>query len=187
MLAAILWAAPTQATPVFTLLPGTGSTVASPGDTVGWGYEITNDDTTDWLVISSFNANLFQFGTLTDILDYPILAPGATVTNSYLPGLQGLAEFTWDATAPPGFTNSGVFTIGAEIWDGDPLLGGVFVSALPDFTSSYAISTTATPVPEPASVLLFGAGLAVVVARRRKSRERERRFSLAVPRRDTRG
>ena len=109
--AALLWAAPTQASPIFTLLPGAGSDVASPGDTVGWGYEIVNDDPSDWLVVSSFNSDGFQYGTVSDIFDYPILASDTTVTVPYAPGLQGLAEFTWDATAPAGFTNSGVFTI----------------------------------------------------------------------------
>src|ERR671910_1320636 len=74
MLAALLWAAPLQAATIFTLLPGAGSAQASPGDTVGWGYEIVNDDLTNWLVISSFNSDGFQFGTLIDaIFDFPIL------------------------------------------------------------------------------------------------------------------
>src|SRR5687767_5006020 len=83
---------------------------AAPGDTVGWGYEIINDDPANWLVISSFNSDAFQYGSLNDfIFDYPIVAPGATITMPYLAGLQGLAEFTWDVTAPAGFTNSGAF------------------------------------------------------------------------------
>src|SRR5688572_12626597 len=113
--AAVMGAAPAEASPIFTLLPGAGSAVASPGDTVGWGYEIINDDPANWLVISSFNSDAFQYGSLNDfIFDYPIVAPGATITMPYLAGLQGLAEFAWDVTAPAGFTNSGAFTIGAE-------------------------------------------------------------------------
>lgn len=166
---ALLFAAPAGATPVFTLVPGTGSAVASPGDTVGWGYEISNDDSTNWLVISSFSSDFFQFGTETDIFDYPILAPGSTVTTPYVAGLQGLAEFTWDATAPAGFTNTGVFTIAAELWDGDPFAGGTFVSSLPDFTATYSISTATatTPVPEPGTlVLLLVGAISIVLARR---------------------
>lgn len=167
--AALLCAVPAQASPIFTLLPSAGSDAASPGDTVGWGYSIFNDDPSDWLVISSLNSDPFQYGTVSDLFDYPILAPDTTATMPYVGGLLGLAEFTWDLTAPAGFTNSGVFTIGAEIWNGDPFLGGTFVSTLPDFTVSYDISTAAeTQVPEPPTLALLGAGLVCIVALRRR-------------------
>jgi hypothetical protein len=167
--AALLCAARAQASPIFTLLPEAGSSVASPGDTVGWGYEIFNDDPTDWLVIESLSPGLFEQGTYSELFDYPILAPDTTVTAPYVAGLQGLAEFTWDATAPAGFLNSGIFTIGADLWDGDPFAGGLPVSDLFTFTAPYNISTAAeTQVPEPPTLALLGIGLACIAALRRR-------------------
>jgi hypothetical protein len=106
------------------------------------------------------------------------------VTTPYVVGAPGLAEFTWDASAPAGFTNSGQFMIGAEFWDGDPFLGGSFASTLPDFTMAYSISTndaSPVPTPEPASLILVGTALAgVVAARRRRSQRAHRHFGRPI-------
>jgi hypothetical protein len=175
VLAALLWAAPAGAAPIFSLIPADGSVVADPGQTVGWGYEIVNDDPTQWLVVSSLSAAPFEFGVGSDLIfDFPILAPGTSLVRPYVAGLQGLYEFTWDATAPAGFTNSGTFTIGAELWDGDPFVDGGFVSTVPDFTAAYSVSTfdaAPVPTPEPASLILVGCGIALFGARRKGLRE----------------
>lgn len=173
MFIVLLWATPASAVPILTLVPSSGTVAAAPGGTIGWGYEIVNDDPDSWLVISSLNTDGFQFGTVNDfIFDFPILAPGATLTTAYVAGLQGLAEFTWDLTAPLDFVNSGLFRIGAELWDGDPFAGGQFALTLPDFTAPYSVGVTQPPsVPEPGSLLLLSAGLGLAaLARRRKSR-----------------
>jgi hypothetical protein len=174
LLAALLWATPAAAAPILNLLPATGSVTALPGETVGWGYEIVNDDLDHWLVVSFLNPDGFQFGTGSDLIfDFPIIAPGASLIRSYVAGVQGLYEFTWDAGAPAGFVNSGLFVIGAELWDADPFAGGQFASTLPDFIAPYSVGVPATepaPVPEPAAVVLLTAGLGVAgLSRRRKS------------------
>jgi hypothetical protein len=174
MLAALLWAAPIQAAPILSLLPPSGSVAAAPGQTVGWGYQIVNDDPTQWLVITSLIPGLFQHGIGSDLIfDFPILAPGSSWVRPYVPGTQGLYEFTWDATAPVGFVNSGSFTIGAEFWNGDPFLGGQFASALPDFVVPYNTAT----VPEPSTLAVVAAGLGLAAVRRRSRWSAGRRRS----------
>ena len=143
----------------------------------------TTTPATGWW-FSSFNSDGFQYGTVSDIFDYPILASDTTVTVPYAPGLQGLAEFTWDASAPAGFTNSGVFTIGADVYSGDPFAGGVPLPTIDpiEFTAPYSISTAAeTQVPEPPTLLLLGVGLACVVAVRQRLRAPERRRTEEQP------
>ena len=153
-----------DAAPMLTLLPASGGVTAAPGETVGWGYEIVNDDPTQWLVISSLATDGFQYGSGSDLIfDFPIIAPGSSWTQAYVSGVQGLFEFTWDSSVPLAFVNNGSFILTGEFWDGDPFQGGQFVSSTPDLSAAYSVAvTTTSPVPEPSTLLLLAAGIVVI-------------------------
>jgi hypothetical protein len=146
----------------FSLLPASGAIAGEPGSTIGWGYSITNPSETDWLMLTTLNADAFLNVTTTEALTaLPILAPGETQTVSYNPAtLEGLFQITWDTLAPVGFTNVGQFVFSAEFWQGDPFEGGAFLSLADNQAASYSASVSATPapVPEPATLLLMATG-----------------------------
>lgn len=146
----------------FETIPADGNVSGPAGSTVGWGYSITNQSLTDWLVTSGISAGTFFDGTPSAIFDFPILAPGATSSVPFdaIDGL-GLYALIWNATAPVGFVNSGTFDLSVEWWDGDPFAGGSFASAA-DGTAPYTATVTPTPVPEPSTLLLMVLGLATM-------------------------
>jgi len=153
----------------FGLVPAGGSVSGPPGSAIGWGYTITNDSTTNWLVTSGLSSDPFVYGTPNLIFDFPDLAPGATFTVSFDPSISaGLFDLTWDASAPVGFANNGTFDLSAQWWSGDPLNGGTFLINAPDALAPYS-GTVSSPVPEPPTLLLlFGAflvGLAMLQVR----------------------
>lgn len=178
MILVVLWAAVAPGasadTFAFSVLPSSGAISGAPGSTIGWGYSITNQSATNWLVMTGVSADVFSFGVPNAfVFDFPILAPLTTVTLVYDPvnGL-GLFEFTWDPNAPIGFTNTGLFTVSGEFWDADPFLGGNFVSLGVDQSAAYSATVTqpaGTPVPEPSTLLLMVSGIAGLVWRRRCS------------------
>jgi len=154
----------------FGLIPADGKVAGPPGSTVGWGYSITNESNQYWLVTVALNAGSFLNGTPNAIFDFPILAPGNNATEIFDPNApSGLYELTWDATAPSGFINSGLFTLSAEWWSGDPLNGGVFVMDAPDTYAFYS-AEVGSPVSEPSSLALLPVGLGGLLALRRKLR-----------------
>ena len=75
----------------FSLLPDDGSIAGGPGQTVGWGYSIENQSTTHWLVTTGLAPGSFQFGTPELFFDFPILAPGSSVTVPFDAASVGLA------------------------------------------------------------------------------------------------
>ncbi len=121
------------------LQPANGNVAGPPGYLVGWGYTITNQSPTDWLVTSALNSDPFLYGTAIYVFDFPILDPGASVTVPFNPLIPaGLFALLWQPGAPDGTMNSGVFTVSAEWWTEDPGNGGTFLDVAPDATANYA-------------------------------------------------
>jgi hypothetical protein len=153
----------------FSLLPGSGDVAGAPGDTIGWGYSIENQSATDWLVTTSVDPGAFQSGTSNLIFDFPIVAPGSSVTERFdADALTGLMAFTWDASVPRGTVESGRFLLNAEWWNGDPLAGGQFAFAASPLSASYR----ATVIPEPGTFALIGLALAAAGAISVRRRQR---------------
>jgi hypothetical protein len=155
-------------------LPPGGNIAGPPGSTIGWGYSITNDSTTDWLVTVNLTSAPFTDGTAdASPFDFPIVSPSSTVTLPYDQATNtGLFALTWDTTAPVGFTNAGVFTLSAEWWSGDPLTTGMFLMDAPDETAAYSATVSGTVVSarEPGSAWLLLAGISMSILALLRSR-----------------
>ncbi len=155
----------------FSTIPGTGDVTGPAGSTVGWGYSITNTSSTNWLVLNEINPGVFQNGTPQSIFDFPILAPGQTATVSFdqLNAL-GLYQLTWDPTAPAGFVNDGVFNLTADFYDGDPTAGGNLLGPAESQNAPYSatVSSPATALPVPSTLMLLAVGLGVICVGRRQ-------------------
>jgi hypothetical protein len=155
----------------FSTDPPSGNIQGTAGSTIGWGYSITNNDLTDWLVTTNLASDPFANGTPdASLFDFPIVAPGATVPLPYDPiAGTGLFALTWNLNAPIGFTNSGVFTLDAEWWTGDPFAGGTFIQTAVEETAPYS-ATVSSPssVPEPSTLFLLAPVLlALLIVQRR--------------------
>ncbi|WP_182162710.1 hypothetical protein [Rugamonas brunnea] len=171
LLAGVLLAPAARATPftfTFSATPSGGSITGQPGQLTGWGYDIGNTDTVDWFVPTALSASSFSIG-LPDAsyFDFPILAPGASASRAFdaatLAGLFGLQVFTF---ATPGQSDSGVFTLSGEWWDGDPLAGGSLIQAATAVTAPFGVQIpTAPALPVPATALLLATGLGLMGSR----------------------
>ena len=162
-----------QANPfTFSVTPAGGAISGAPGSTIGWGYTLANTSLTDWLMLTALSADVFQHALPNaGLFDFPILAPGATVTVPWVLGSTGLFEITWGLTAPIGFTEFGTFIVSGEWWSDDPLGAGHFLQFATDQTASYSATvTTPAGVPEPSSLLLLTGALAICWRRMRVTR-----------------
>lgn len=161
----LLWSFSAQVHAAMDWTFSTNNTTGAPGSTVGWGYTITNLDTVNWLSLTGLSVDPFLHGTPQLIFDYPNIAPNSSLSVPY-DGSAGLYQFTWDANAPLGYTHSGLFTLSAEWYIGEPYMGGVFVGVAPERSASY--TATATVVPLPAAWMLFASGFAGLALLRRR-------------------
>jgi hypothetical protein len=171
-------ASPLSASISFSLLPSDGNISGAPGALVGWGYSLTNTDPSNWFLSTDLNSDSFANGTPTLLFDFPILAPGETVTEAFdAIDSIGLFELQWDSSVPVGFVNAGNFVLSGQWWDGDPLNGGNFVGDAPDTSLPYSAvaSSPVSSVPEPWSFWLLMIGLCLVAGSANAVRKTERR------------
>ena len=149
----------------------------SPGQTVGWGYQITNLNDDLWIAVESLGMPQFNVGVPTQLInmsagDAPVLGPGESVTQDFDLALQrGLLSFFINANAPVGAVDSGLFTLTFDLYDAnplDPLSDANFLGTL-DVSQAFSVTVG---VPEPAAWQLILGGALLLAGVRRGIRSR---------------
>ena len=160
-----------SAGPALIPLPGI-SISGTPGSTIGWGYSLSNDSSTDWYVPLTFSAPAFADGTPFVLFDYPAVAPLDTVTETYNPGTKGLLELAIFPGASIGAQDTGTAILSGNYYSDNPFTNpnAVIVAAAPDTTASISATVTSpSTVPEPATVWLAIGFLCGCVSIRRRA------------------
>jgi hypothetical protein len=185
---------PGQAATIFTLNPSDGVVAGQAGQTVGWGFEIS--DSTNWVVVAA-SGFCVAFDSSTDTLPCQAPTTQPVGNGTYLdyfgdgpfnfidsaPGSPDTSQENFDATAQTGigaFTIdddsalighvlTGVIVVKFNEYNSDPLNGGNEIAGPCGELDCYAVADASVDVtPEPATVGLFalGLGLAAIVRRR---------------------
>ena len=164
-------AAADSLTYTFNVIPPSGAVSGGPGATVGWGYSITNNSSTEDLVTTDLNAGVFLYGAPSLLFLFPIVSPNATVSEDFLADTTGLYQETFLPGIPPGSIDTGVFTLSAEFCTNptNPDTCRTTADALVGYSATASAETT---VPEPGTVSLLAAGLLLLLRLRRRDPRR---------------
>ncbi|HTU46851.1 MAG TPA: hypothetical protein VMF91_17425 [Bryobacteraceae bacterium] len=170
----------------FTTEPSPGDVAGPAGTTIGWGYSITNNSSTDYLDLTGIDGSLLLATDGTpdaSPFDFPILAPGQTVTEYYEddpsgPGTSvGLFQFTWNSDVPVGTMETGYFELYGAFcdptdpfcfYDGTPLSTS---DAIADYTATVVPATGSAPTPEPCTALMMGLGMMALAILRWRTKQ----------------
>jgi len=180
-------------TPTFALLPS-GDVTGFPGQTVGWGFSISNTSDTDWVVVTgTFFCEPGGDPNFTDCTQNPFgpakgvytdyagadgifLAPFEQGTDSFTsfpfspgnPG-NGVGQYAIFGNATPGIDLGNIF-LTYNLYIGDPRVDGVPDTANDpgNLEVSTAASVTVNPTPEPATLALAGGALLLLAGLRRR-------------------
>jgi hypothetical protein len=171
-----------------TLIPANGTISGRPGQTVGWGFTLTND--TDFLLVTSADfcsdVNCFNHpvgGTFTDFIaqfNFIVVGPppeSSSVSQAFNASLlTGVGSFMISPSAPIGEMIPGLIVLTYDLYSVSPNNPN-FDPSVDTISNGNVISTSAqvhvSAVPEPETLLLFlsacGLGLPMLVLRRRRS------------------
>jgi len=168
---AALFALSAQATsiPTFTLVPAGGIISGASGGVVGWGYDITNNDPANWLVLddSAATGSLLSgtFGTYVDYIgaNFIVINPSSsTGTVLFNKGTSGTGAFDIDAFVPPNTVIPGSIALDYTLFSQNPnsptFDPNSFVSDGTVFATAQ-LDVNASSVPEPGSMWLTVVGL----------------------------
>jgi hypothetical protein len=166
-----------HAVPVLTLIPSSAGAMA--GGVTGWGYDITNPDPLNFVVLNdSFVTGGLSTGVSGHYVDYIamnfiVIGPngdtGPVAFNSSTKA--GVGEFDFLAVVPPHTQVNGTINIDYDVFSQNPndpnFDPGSFVGA-----GTFSASAQAVVTPEPGSGVLVGVSLLVVglAIRRRAAR-----------------
>jgi hypothetical protein len=160
-------AASASADPTLTLNPTGGIVSGQAGQTVGWGFTISNSG--DFLVVDEFDYDaVTSLGTLTDFSPYNFIVVGASpesssVTQSFDATAQtGVGSFQISNSALAGQSAAGNINLHYDLFSVDPndpsFDPDVDTLATDQIISAFA-QVNVTAVPEPTSLLPIGSGL----------------------------
>lgn len=173
------------ADPTLTLEPADGVVTGSPGDTVGWGFSITNDDPDNYLVVSfsdfcetgdPVTGPCFQsLGSYEDI----IAGNGTVLANSTggIPteldesfdstNFTGLGEYLISDSAAPGAVDQGYIEVVYDLYSDNPYTDPNAVEVQGDtfltVPAEVMVAGGVAAVPEPRFALLLAFGFAILI------------------------
>jgi len=178
-----------HADPILALIPASGLVTAEPGQTIGWGFSITND-TPYYLLIDSSNfcgvggdpfftdctdpynpptAYGPALGTYSDLIatNATVVSPFSTFTQDFdLTNQVGVGEYTVDPSAPLYSVDTGNIYVSYMEFQGNPFLSGTQVSGDIEFFAPAQVEV----VPEPAAWALTALPLLLLIWRVRRKR-----------------
>jgi hypothetical protein len=168
---------PAAALPVLALDPIGGALIGAPGDTRGWGFQLTND--VGYLVITSAN---YTAAATVGIFDpfiilpqnFAAVGPGETWSQTFNPSVQaGVAAYHINDFEIPGTVSSGVIELTYDLFavspfDAafDPSRDTISVGNILSTDASVTVGSPTAPVPEPGTAVLFLVAIALGVAHR---------------------
>jgi hypothetical protein len=195
MCAAAVWIAglvPTQGAPVLTLDPASGMISGTQGETIGWGFTITN--TANYLEVTSsaFCLNPVStpfctpptIGAYTDIISSestPVVvgpSPESTsVTQSFNAMTPtGVGSFQISGSAVNGSTNEGeivltydLFSVSPNAPNFNPTLDTISTDNF--LTTAAGVAVSAVTIPEPGPLAFVAIGLAALIASRWRAKQ----------------
>lgn len=152
--------------------PPSGALNGAPGETVGWGFTLTNDSNY-YLVVTGadFLHQSPTLGSFTDLVgpQYLVLEPDNTLTQAFDASMQqGIGQFVLNLDAPVNSLISGQISLSYDLFSTDPTLDN-FDSIRDTISTGNTVAAPASvAVPEPATALLMVAGVPVFTALRRR-------------------
>lgn len=181
---AVLWSVSASAAPSFSLLPADGTVHGTSGSFVGWGYDITNNNPSDWLVLNdSYVSGSLSTGTYGTYMDYLssnfiVIDPSSsTGLVPFIAAASGTGEFDIAASVPPNTLVAGDVNIDYSFFSQNPN-SPTFNPV--SFVSAGTVSTIAqvdiNPVPEPTTILMMAVGLGSLALTRRRHRRMTHRL-----------
>jgi hypothetical protein len=159
-------------------LPPSATVQAQAGDTVGWGYLLTDNRGYSVPTFSEFTPDS-AFGLYFDFVSLPqnfvVVTPVAAGGEFYNQTNEtGAGEFFTDPTTPDGTVIHGTITLHYDLYSNNPDVNpDSFVSGDNTVSANVAITVTGLQeTPEPVTFGLMGVALGLLASRRLAHRRR---------------